>query len=133
VVASAFAEPLSTSAAASAISGLDPKVQDHRAQVGRQRSKRSLVSACENAAELKRVLTTPGHTFDQRFKQLSQIHVWAWRRTTNFDALARGGVLKVDGIGYRPTRAYLKDSEGPATGFERIWGIAVTPSNDELL
>ncbi|RDI73272.1 hypothetical protein Gocc_2872 [Gaiella occulta] len=55
----------------------------------------------------------------------------SWRRTTNFDALVRGGMLKVDGVGYRPTRAYLADSQGPAAGFERIWGIPVTRENSD--
>jgi hypothetical protein len=130
-VASAFAEPLPPSTAARAISGLDPKVQAHRAQVGRQRSKQSLVSACEKAVELEHVLTTPGQTFDERFEQLRQIHVWGWRRTTNFDALVRAGMLKLDGVGYRPNRAYLADSQGPAAGFERIWGIPVTRENSD--
>jgi len=137
VVAPAFAEPLASSAAERAIGVLDPKVQGHRSMVGRQRSQRSLVSACAKAADLEHVLTTPGATFDERFEQLRRIHVWAWRRTTNFDALARGGMLKTDSVGYRPERAYLQDSEGPATGFERVWGIPVTPSNanhcEELL
>jgi hypothetical protein len=47
------------------------------------------------------------------------------------------GAPTLDGVGYRPQRAYLQDSEGPATGFERVWGIPVTPSNandcEELL
>lgn len=130
-VASAFAEPLPPARAARAIRGLDTKVQAHRAQVGRQRSKQSLVSACEKAEELERVLTTPGRTFDERFWELGSIHVWGWRRTTNFDALVRGGMLKLDGVGYRPTRAYLAGSQGPAAGFEGIWGIPVTRENSD--
>jgi hypothetical protein len=47
------------------------------------------------------------------------------------------GAPTLDGVGYRPQRTYLQDSEGPATGFERVWGIPVTPSNandcEELL
>lgn len=133
-VASSFAEPLPAGAAERVIARIDfPKssVQYHRAQVTLTRAKKSLISACEKAEALHGVLATPGPTFDERFRELGQIHVWAWRRTTNFDALVRGGLLKVDGVGYRPTRAYLADSQGPAAGFERIWGIPVTRENSD--
>jgi hypothetical protein len=139
-VASAFAEPLPAADAKREIAQIHfpaSSVQYHRAQVTLTRAKRSLVSACEKAESLQDVLTIPGQTFDERFQHLARIHVWAWRRTTNFDALARGGMLEVDGVGFRPTRAYLDDSQGPASGFERIWGIPVTRENsaacEELL
>jgi hypothetical protein len=129
VVAGAFPEPLSTSAAERALRGLDPRIQSHRSMVGRARSKRSLISACAKAGGLGPVFTTPGLSFDERFDLLARIHVYAWNRTTNFDALARGGVLQTDNVGFRPNRAHLAGSSGPATGFARVWGISVTPSN----
>jgi hypothetical protein len=139
-VAPYFAKPVPPSDADRIIRGVRftrPSVQGHRTQVTLARSKSSLVSACEKAEALEHVLATPGRTFDERFAELSRIHVWAWRRTTNFDALARGGVLRVDGVGYRPEQAYLYGSQGPASGFERIWGIRVTrrtaPTCEQLL
>jgi hypothetical protein len=124
-VAPYFAEPLPAPEADRTVRSVRfsrPSVQGHRTQVTLTRSKRSLVSACEKAEQLEHILARPGLTFDERFTELSRIHVYAWGRTTNFDALARGGLLRVDGAGYRPEQAYLYGSQGPAAGFNRIWG-----------
>jgi hypothetical protein len=134
-VANEFKSPLSPPAAESALSRVEfpaSSVQHHRAQVGPKRSKASLLSACYKAPALKDVLTTPHLPFDERFKRLDRIRVQEWGRTTNFDSLARAGALKVDGVGYRPERAYLLNSRGPAAGFTRIWGLAVTNSTSAM-
>lgn len=122
VVTPAFAEPLSTSVAEHALRGLDPRIQGHRSMVGRARSRRSLISACAKAGRLEPVFTTPGLSFDERFDSLGRIHVYAWNRTTNFDALARGGVLRTDGVGFRPARAHLSGSSGPSDGLRPCLG-----------
>ncbi len=139
-VASAFAEPLPADAAEHALGRIRfPRgsVRDARAQATLTGAKTSLISACEKEADLEPVLAEPGTTFGERFEELTRIHVAWWGRTTNLDALIRGGTLAVDGVGYRPGRAYLRGSTGPAAGFARVWGIAVTGSNagrcEELL
>jgi hypothetical protein len=81
------------------------------------------------STSLEAVLSDERAFFNLVDSRAAQIAEYAWNRTTNFDALARGGVLHTDGVGFRPDRAYLAGSAGPATGFARVWGISVTPSN----
>jgi hypothetical protein len=104
-------------------------VQHHRMQVTLKRSKRSLVSLCEQRDDVSRVLCEPSLSFHDRFLKLIETHVYAWGRTTCFDALLRAGVLGTSGHVYRPERAYLLGSTGPGAGFAYIWGERVTADN----
>ena len=94
-------------------------------------ARRSLLSACEKAADIQDVTFERGLSFDERFTRLMKVDVNWWGRTTCFDALLRAGVLGVSGETYRPERAYLWGSQGPAAGFERVWGTHVTGANAE--
>jgi len=103
-------------------------VQHHRAQATLSGARRSLASACEKAESIRLVLCGPGYSFNERFTQLEDVNVSWWGRTTCFDALLRAGTLGVTAERYRPERAYLRGSQGPAAGFEDIWGLPVTNS-----
>lgn len=129
-----FSTPVAPARAHAALARVNftrPSVQHHRTQVNLTRSKQSLLSACEKADDLKQVLTVPGLTFHERYKQLERIHVYCWGPTTNFDVLARSGFLKLDGEGYRPERAYLNRPSGTKQGFEYLWGMTVTDQSAE--
>jgi hypothetical protein len=135
VAATRFRERMSVEAATTAIGELHfPRgsVQHHRAQSTLTGARRSLVSACEKAEAVREVLFKSGISFDDRFRLLRDAKVSRWGRTTCFDALLRAGALGVAGSLYRPEKAYLAGSTGPATGFERLWGIRVTAETDDL-
>ena len=98
-------------------------VQHHRAQATLERAKWALVSACANVDELREVLCVSGPNFDDRFRRLEDLRIRGWGRTTCFDVLARSGTLwEVCRVRYRPAKAYLADSTGPRSGFERDLG-----------
>lgn len=130
--APAFRQPVPGDLAEDVLARLDfPRgsVRHHRAQSTLTGAKRSLASACEKAAELKQALCATGLTFDERFRRLDDdVDVSWWGRTTCFDALLRAGALEVATKPYRPDKAYLAGSKGPASGFEQVWGFAVTRS-----
>jgi hypothetical protein len=73
----------------------------------------------------------PGLTFEERFAELGRINVTWWARTTRFDVLTRAGQLRVAGETYEPALAHLAGATGPKKGFEKIWGIKITPGNAE--
>lgn len=135
VAASRFREPLLSVEAKRALAELEfpPRsVQHHRAQSTLSGARRSLISACENAADIRDVMFDRDLGFDERFMDLMKVNVSWWGRTTCFDALLRSGALAVTGTPYRPEKAYLRGSQGPAAGFERIWGTHVTGANADL-
>jgi len=107
-------------------------VRHHRAQSTRTGARRSLISACEKAAKIERILSEPSRSFEDRFTRLRKLPVAWWGRTTCFDVLVRAGVLGVSGNHYRPRSAQLRGSTGPAHGFAWLWGVEVTPSNSLL-
>src|SRR5438067_11284 len=94
------------SSAAQTTAGCDARprgsVPPHRMQVTLTRSRRSLVSLCEKSDHVSRALCEPSLAFDDRFVELMDTHVYAWGRTTCFDALLRAGVLGISGHAYRP-------------------------------
>lgn len=135
VAASRFRSPMSVIDAERVVAELDfPRgsVQHHRAQSTLAGARRSLTSACDKADGIHHILFQRGITFDDRFGQLMKIDVSWWGRTTCFDLLLRAGALGVSGQSYRPRMAYLRGSQGPAAGFERLWGVRVTATNAEL-
>jgi hypothetical protein len=91
-----------------------------------------LISACEKATEIERLLSEPSGSFEDRFTLLRKLHVAWWGRTTCFDVLVRAGVLGVSGHRYRPRFAQLRGSTGPAHGFALLWDVEVTPANSPL-
>ncbi len=131
-VADVFATPIPPEAAESELSAIEfppGSVQHHRAQSTLTGAKRSLASACGKAEVLQAILVDTGASFEDRFGRLmAQRPVW-WGRTTCFDALARAGVLQVSGTGYRPQKAHLAGSTGPAAGFAALFGVDVTKAN----
>ena len=129
VAARTFFEPLPAAIAKAAIDELEfPRgsVQHHRTQSGLRGAKASIVSACQKADQIEKTLTTRGLSFDDRFRRLEEIDVRWWSRTTHFDLLLRAGALAVGGERYSPDKAYLAGSQGPAAGFERVFGVKVT-------
>ena len=122
-----FHEPLSVGKArrlAYRANAFPPRsVQNHRAQATLKRARVALVSICDNAGEIKRVMCASGATFDQRLNDLEALDIDGWGRTTYFDTLARAGILKVGRSAYRPRKAYLADSTGPKKGFGKVWGV----------
>lgn len=135
VAASRFREPLVPVDAERVLAELEfprSSVQHHRAQSTLAGARRSLISACENAAAIEDVMFDRDLSFDERFMRLVKVDVSWWGRTTCFDALLRSGALGVSGETYRPERAYLRGSQGPAAGFERILGMRVTGTNADL-
>lgn len=135
VAAPHFRTPMSRVDAERALAGLDfPRgsVQHHRAQSTLTGARRSLASACDKADDIEHVLCQTGVSFDERFAQLMKLDVSWWGRTTCFDVLMRAGALAVSGQTYRPVKAYLRGSQGPSAGFERLWGVRVTASNADL-
>lgn len=135
VAGSRFQSPMPAVEAERALSDLDfprASVQHHRAQSTLTGARRSLVSACDKADDIQPVLFQYGLSFDDRFARLMKLNVSWWGRTTCFDVLLRAGALGVSGGAYRPEKAYLLGSQGPAAGFERLWGVRVTASNAEL-
>lgn len=130
-----FRAPLCPIRAERALHGVEfPKgsVQHHRRQSTLRGARHALVSACEKADEIRAVMLAPGMTFDDRFTALRRVGVHWWGRTTCFDALLRAGALGVGGHTYRPDKAYLANSTGPAAGFEQIWGVHVTGSTADV-
>lgn len=107
-------------------------VQHHRTQSTLTGARRSLVSACDKCDDIEEVLFERGLTFAERFTRLRNLKVSWWGRTTCFDVLLRAGALGVSGETYRPEKAYLLGSQGPASGFERLWGVRVTAANADL-
>jgi hypothetical protein len=135
VAAPHFRTAMSPIDAERALVGLDfPRgsVQHHRAQSTLTGARRSLVSACDKANDIEIVLREIGVAFDLRFARLRKLRVSWWGRTTCFDVLLRAGAIGVSGETYRPDKAYLRGSQGPAAGFERLWGLYVTASNADL-
>jgi hypothetical protein len=135
VAATRFRERMSMEAAATAVGELHfprSSVQHHRAQSTLTGARLSLVSACEKAETVRDVLLRTGISFEDRFRLLMDVNVERWGRTTCFDALLRAGALGVAGSRYRPEKAYLAGSTGPAAGFERLWGIRVTAETADL-
>lgn len=135
VAAQRFREPLPPGLAQAAAEDLEfPRgsVQHHRTQSGLRGAKRALVSACEKADELEKAFCAPGMSFDERFTMLARINVSWWGRTTHFDALLRAGALKVGAESYSPGKVYLRGSQGPAAGFEKIFGVQVDASNADV-
>lgn len=129
VAARAFREPLPAGVAQAAVEDLEfPRgsVQHHRTQSGLRGAKASLVSACEKADQIENALTVPGLSFDDRFRRLGEINVRWWGRTTHFDLLLRAGALAVGKGRYGPDKAYLAGSQGPAAGFDKIFGVKIT-------
>lgn len=140
VVADVFAEPIPPEAAERELDATDfppSSVQYHRAQVGHRGAKCSLASACDKEQYLRPIFTNAGDGFEERFDQLMANRPSWWARTTCFDALARAGVLEIAGVSYRPRKAHLAGSTGPAAGFRDLFGVNVTDSNaaacEELL
>jgi hypothetical protein len=133
IAATFFREPLLLPAATTALA--EPAFRDrglvqfHRAQSTLTGAKRSLLSACEKADDIREVLFLPRLSFDGRFARLMEVDVSWWGRTTCFDALLRAGSLGVSGHKYRPDKSYLLGSTGPAAGFFYLWGERVTKSN----
>lgn len=107
-------------------------VQHHRTQSTLTGARRSLVSACDKCDDIQQLLFERGLTFEERFTRLRSLKVSWWGRTTCFDVLLRAGALSVSGETYRPEKAYLLGSQGPAAGFHRLWGVRVTAANAEL-
>lgn len=135
IAASRFREPPSPTEAERALAELEfPRgaVQHHRAQATLAGARRSLISVCEKADDIRDVVFERGLTFDERFVHLMKVNVSWWGRTTCFDALLRSGALGVTGESYRPEKAYLLGSQGPAAGFARIWGVRVTGANADM-
>lgn len=135
VAAQRFREPLPPGLAQAAMDDLEfPRgsVQHHRTQSGLRGAKRALVSACDKVDELEEAFCSSGMSFDERFNMLARINVSWWGRTTYFDALLRAGALGVGAGSYSPDKAYLRGSQGPAAGFERVFGVTVDASNADL-
>jgi len=107
-------------------------VQHHRTRSTLTGARRSLVSACNKCDAIQQILFGRGFTFDERFARLRSLKVRWWGRTTCFDVLLRAGALAVSGETYRPEKAYLLGSQGPAAGFHRLWGLRVTAANADL-
>lgn len=129
VAAPAFHEPLPAGIAQAAVDDLEfPRgsVRHHRTQSGLRGAKASLVSSCQKADQIEKTLTACGPSFDDRFRRLDEINVRWWGRTTHFDVLLRAGALAVGGECYGPDKAYLAGSQGPAAGFEKIFGVKIT-------
>jgi hypothetical protein len=105
-------------------------VGHHRIQSTLTGAKRALVGACGNPDLFERVLHSDAG-FDERYEALWQERPRYWGRTTIFDLLLRAGALAVGGREVLPDRAYLAGSTGPAAGFKKIFGIAVSPDNAE--
>lgn len=129
VAAPAFQKPLPAGLAQAAVDDLEfPRgsVRHHRTQSGLRGAKVSLVSSCAKADQIEKTLTACGPSFDDRFRRLDEINVRWWGRTTHFDLLLRAGALAVGGERYGPDKAYLAGSQGPAAGFETIFGVKLT-------
>lgn len=103
-------------------------VGHHRTRPGLTGAKAALVAACERAADFEEILLH-GDGFHGRYEELRELRAAQWGRTTCFDLVLRTGALGIGEARYAPDRAYLDDSTGPKTGFERVWGIAVTRHN----
>lgn len=106
-------------------------VGHHRIQATLKGGKEALVSACANAEEFRDILLAPDLSFDDRFQRLRGLGARQWGRTTCFDLVLRAGVLGISGEHYLPDRAYLRESRGPETGFQAVWGITLTKANEE--
>jgi hypothetical protein len=124
--ATSFRAPLPRAEAEKAIRRITfpPRsVQEHRAQATLKRAKFALSSICDKAPELELVFRDEAMSFDQRLRQIERVDIDGWGRTTEFDALARAGLLEVAGVEYRPQSAYLAGSTGPRRGFTQVWDI----------
>lgn len=52
-------------------------------------------------------------------------------RASAADVLLRAGALGVGEERYRPDKAYLLGSQGPAAGFEQLWGLQVRKGTED--
>lgn len=130
VVAPYFQLPLASGTAQATLDGIDfPRgsVGHHRIQPAVKGARLALVSACADRQVFHDVLHSD-EDFDTRYCRLREARVRQWGRTTSFDLLFRTGALGVGGQHYKPEYAYLGGSNGPKTGFTRVWGV---PLNDE--
>ena len=135
VAATRFTSPIPAVEAERVVAELDfPRgsVQHHRTQSTLTGARRSLVSACDKCDDIEQLVFERGLTFEERFTRLRNLKVSWWGRTTCFDVLLRAGALGVSGERYRPEKAYLLGSQGPAAGFHRLWGVRVTAENADL-
>lgn len=133
VAAEVLVEPLAPEHASEALATLTfPRrsVGHHRIQPGVTGAKKALVGACGDAEMFEEVLHSD-LGFDERYAMLYARRPAFWGRTTIFDLLMRAGVLGVGGRVVTPDRAYLLGSTGPAKGFQKIFGTAVSEENGE--
>jgi hypothetical protein len=105
-------------------------VGHHRIRQGVKGAKDALVAACERSREFE-IFLLWGVGFHERYQKLRGLRAAQWGRTTCFDLVLRTGALGVGGTRYEPDRAYLEESTGPRTGFEKVWGIHVNTQNAE--
>jgi hypothetical protein len=132
-VAYAFKAPVRPERAAAILEALvlpRGSVQHHRTQPGHKGARMALISACDAAGEIHRILYGSGG-FHQRFEELLALRLDRWGRTTCYDLLVRTGMLSIGGQRYEPDRAYLAGSTGPGKGFAQVWGLQVTRGNAE--
>lgn len=101
-------------------------IAGHRIQPGHRGAKTALGSACAVADEFQHILTDPALTFDERYTALLDLRAPQWSRTTCFDLTLRAGQLGIAGRVVEPEIAYLLGSQGPASGFQQLFDIAVT-------
>lgn len=130
-VSGAFKSPIRASQARDLLEGLTftrGSVGHHRIRPGLTGAKTALVSACERAAEFEEILIR-GDGFRDRYQELRELRATQWGRTTCFDLVLRAGALGIGGRRYPPDQAYLDGSTGPRSGFEQVWGIAVSREN----
>lgn len=106
-------------------------VGHHRIQATLKGAKEALVSACANAAQFRMILLSPSLSFHDRFQRLRDLEAHQWGRTTCFDLVLRAGILGISGRSYLPDRAYLRQSRGPESGFQAVWGVSVTRASEE--
>lgn len=105
-------------------------VGHHRIRPGVTGAKRALVGACSRPQLFHDVLHSDA-SFDERYSRLLSERPRYWGRTTIFDLLLRAGALRVRGREVLPDHAYLAGSSGPAAGFRKAFGVAVTDENAE--
>ena len=101
----------------------------HRIQPGHKGAVIALTGASEHAEAFHLILTRKEGGFDRRYKDLLDLDVSQWKRTTSFDLMLRAGWLGVAGRTFAPEIAYLRGSQGPRAGLMQVLDIGVSSNN----